>query len=354
MESYEQIYARMRAAYQEKSGCMPEEVSDLGLRLQVLAGELYRMQAGLDWLRREAFPQTATGERLDLHGAQRGVVRQGSKKARGLLTFSRYVPISFDLVIPQGTVCASYGEKAVEYETTEDAVLLAGQVTVQAPAQAVLGGSGGNAAASYINTLISEVSGIEHVVNPEAFTGGRDPESDEDYSPRVLDAYSRMVQVGNAGWYEERAMEQKGITEAQCVPREEGAGTVSLYVWGEGAAPASETLAALEERLNSLREAGVAVSVKAAKEKKVAVMAHITLKDGAVFSQAKTRVTQALGDWFAGRKTGDPVYLSQLSQVILEADPAIKKLTFNSSMAELPAAAGVKPVLGGAVIGEGT
>ena len=31
-----------------------------------------------------------------------------------MLEFSRYVPISFDLMIPKGTVCASSGEEAVE------------------------------------------------------------------------------------------------------------------------------------------------------------------------------------------------------------------------------------------------
>ena len=76
MESYEDIVKRMEDAYREESGQEVEAVSDLGLRLRVLAGELYRLQAGMDWLWRQAFPQTATGEQLDRHGAQRGLARR--------------------------------------------------------------------------------------------------------------------------------------------------------------------------------------------------------------------------------------------------------------------------------------
>ena len=78
METYEAILERMRAEYEKKSGSPPEDASDLGLRLQILAGELYRLQGKLDWLKRQAFPHTARGVQLDLHGAQRGVKRRGA------------------------------------------------------------------------------------------------------------------------------------------------------------------------------------------------------------------------------------------------------------------------------------
>ena len=67
MESYDSILKRMEDAYEEKSGCRPEAVSDIGLRLRVLAGEIYRAQEQVAWLKRQAFPQTAEGEYLDRH-----------------------------------------------------------------------------------------------------------------------------------------------------------------------------------------------------------------------------------------------------------------------------------------------
>ena len=77
LESYKEILERMRAKYIEESGNKPEDVSDIGIRLRVMAGEVYRLQARMDWLWKQAFPETADGAQLDLHGAQRGLVRGG-------------------------------------------------------------------------------------------------------------------------------------------------------------------------------------------------------------------------------------------------------------------------------------
>ena len=54
MDSFEQILQRMEAEYEEKSGGKVEDVSEVGLRLRVLAGELHRLGASLDWLERQA------------------------------------------------------------------------------------------------------------------------------------------------------------------------------------------------------------------------------------------------------------------------------------------------------------
>lgn len=344
----------MKEKYAEKSGGNPEDVSDIGLRLQVLAGELYRAQARMDWLWRQAFPHTADGPQLDLHGAQRGVLRKGSRKAAGVLAFSRYVPITFDLVIPKGTVCAASGEEAVEYETTEEGILTAGTVTVEVPAQAVAGGIKGNAAASYINTLVTEVNGINYVVNPEPFTGGADPEGDEDYRQRILSAYSRPLVWGNAAYYEDIALTREGVSDAQAVPREDGAGTVTVYVWGDGAAPSAGVLTALEGDFQEMAEAGVTVTVKAATTRRVNLSCYVKVRPGAEFSKAKAAVQAALARWFGERKIGDSVYLGDLNRVILDADPAISRVTFPNAMADTAGAAGVVPVAGGTVIGEGT
>ena len=88
MEKYREILERMQGAYREKSGWEPEAVSDLGLRLQVLAGELCRLHARLDWLQAQAFPQTAVGKQLGLHGGQRGIVRRGGERALALTSSS--------------------------------------------------------------------------------------------------------------------------------------------------------------------------------------------------------------------------------------------------------------------------
>ena len=344
METYKEILDRMNAAYKEHSGSRPEDVSDIGLRLQVLAGEVYRLQARLDWLHKQAFPHTADGKYLDLHGAQRGLERGGSGRAVGTLSFSRYVPVNFDLVIPKGTVCASYGGEAVEFETTQDAVLAAGEVTVAVPAQAVEPGSGGNAAAGYINTLVTEVNGINYVTNTAAFTGGSDPESDESYRQRILDSFGRLESLGSPASYEKLALEQPGVDSAEA--QSDGAGNVTLYIWGEGQAPEAGVADRVAQALEEARPIGTTLTVKAAVSRKVMVACFLKMRGGASFTQAKAAVTAALNRWFSGRKVGDSAYLAEITQVILGADPAIARVTFTDATTGYEGGAGVIPIAG--------
>lgn len=343
MEEYKDILERMRAAYIEKSGNKPEDVSDIGLRLQVMAGEVYRLQARMDWLWRQAFPQTADGAQLDLHGSETGVARGGREKAKGTLAFSRYVPVTFDLVIPKGTVCASYGGEAVEYETTEEAVLAAGEVTVSVPAIAVTGGSAGNAAAGYINTMVSEVTGINYVTNPQAFSGGTDPESDEDYRKRILAAVGRLETFGSAGYYEGIALEQAGVSSAQAGTGETG---VLLYVWGDGATVSEEVIAALQERIDGISPLGMTVTVQAASTKDVPISAALKMREGTSYSSASPKIISAVRAWMKKRSVGESVYMADVQRLVMDTEPGVGRVSFLSSSKDHEGTLGVVPVAG--------
>lgn len=352
LENYKDILGRMRAAYIEKSGNKPEDVSDIGIRLQVMAGEVYRLEARMDWLWKQAFPQTADGPQLDLHGAQMGLERRGSGKAQGNLAFSRHVPIGYDLVIPKGTVCASYGEEAVEYETTQEAVLAAGEVTVYVPARAVTGGSAGNAAAGYINTMVSEVTGINYVTNTSPFSGGTDPERDEDYRARLLAKTGRLESFGSAGYYEAIALGQAGVASAQAGAAESGSG-VDVYVWGSGAAVPEGDIAELQEKMNAAAPLGVTATVKSATTKKVAVGATLKMREGADYSAASSAASTAVKAWLNSRSVGDSVYMADIQRVILDADPGVGRVTFIEASKDYEGVLGVAPIAGMVTFKEG-
>ena len=320
MDSFEQILQRMEAEYEEKSGGKVEDVSEVGLRLRVLAGELHRLGASLDWLERQAFPQTATGAQLDLHGAQRGVARRAASHATGTVSFSRYLPLSFDLVVPQGTVCATSGEPVVEYETTQDAVLEAGDLTVNVPVRAVVAGATGNAAAGYVTTLVSAPTGINYASNQEAITGGRDPEEDDTYRRRVLDSIVRGGSGANAGYYQEIALAQPGVTLAQ--------------VWGEGAAPSGEAIAAVKAELEAQREIGVTVTVTAAQVLNLPIPVKVKLPSEVDFTWATAQVQQAVTAYFDTLGIGEAYLLTDITRAVLEAVPA-EKVEFGAGLVEI-------------------
>ena len=251
----------------------------------------------MEWLERQAFPQTATGKQLDLHGAQRGVLRKQAEKAAGVVSFSRYLPLSFDLVVPKGTLCATSGEPVVEYATTEEAVLQAGELTVDVPVEAVVAGAAGNAAAGYVTTLVGAPVGINYAANESPITGGQDPEEDEAYRKRILDAWAHSPNGTNADYYREIALNREGITSVQVVPRSSGAGTVALYLWGEDAAPSNDTIAALKADLDAQREVGVTVTVQAARAVQVSVLVNIQLSEELDLEQAKEDIEAALREF---------------------------------------------------------
>lgn len=345
MESYEDILKRMEEAYERESGHRAEDVSDTGLRLKVLAGELYRLRAEIAWVARQAFPDTAAGEWLDRHGDQRGVPRREAESAAGKITFTRYLPLSFDLTIPKGTVCASSGESPVEYETTEDRVLAAGELSVEAPARAVVSGAAGNAAAGVINTLVSPVTGINYISNRSAFTGGREREGDEDYRPRVLAAYGDLPNGTNSAFYRDAALRWEGISAAGVVPRENGAGTVGVYVWGRGAAPSDEVLRGLSAEFERRREIGVTVTVRAATVKEVNVTARLQFLPGTDGAKACADVKSALERYFAGLSVGSPVYVSELQRAALNAAPVVRA-EWGSTLRDVAASPSVLPTAG--------
>ena len=322
METYEEILKRMEETYQQESGYPVEEVSEVGLRLRVLAGELHRLDASLDWLERQAFPQTATGEQLDLHGAQRGVTRREATKATGVVSFSRYLPLSFDLVIPKGTVCATSGEPVVEYATTEEAILKSGDLTIDVPVEAVMAGAAGNAAAGYVTTLVDAPTGINYAANETAITGGQDPEEDQEYRERVLDAYGHSPNGTNADYYRDLALQQEGVTMVKVLPRDGGQGKVTLYLWGEDASPSTETIQAVQDLLNQQREIGVTVTVKAAKKAPMGVMVKLKLPEEVDFQWATEQTQAAIKAFFETRGIGEGFLLTDLTRVVLNTVPA--------------------------------
>lgn len=351
MKAYEDILGEMEEAYERESGHRAEDVSDTGLRIRVLAGELYRLHAKLAWLERQAFPHTATGEWLGRHGSQRGVERKKAAHASGVLTFSRYLPLSFDIVIPKGTVCALPGDKPIEYETTKDVTLPAGELNADVPASAVIGGADGNAAAGTINTMTTPTSGMNYVTNRAAFTGGRDAEADEEYRARVIAAYANTSNGTNAAYYRDIALKVDGVSAAGVVPRADGAGTVGVYIWGENAAPEDSTVAAVKKELERRREIGVEVSVQAATQKSIDVGIRCRLSSGADFNMAAESIKQAVKNYFAGLTVGSAVYLAEISRAALNAAPIVK-LEFFPSTRDVSASQSVIPVLGTVTVEE--
>ena len=172
MKTVDEIFGEMLVCFGERTGMEVDQGCDLAVRLYAAAAQIYAMYLQADWVARQAFPQTAEGDYLDLHAQLRGLERKQASHAAGTLRFFADQAAETPREIPLGTVCMTAG--LVRFETTRAAVLPVGQLQVDVPARALLAGSAGNAAAGTVLSMAVAPVGIRRCDNPEPFLGGSD------------------------------------------------------------------------------------------------------------------------------------------------------------------------------------
>ena len=87
MKTLDEIYREMLDCFGERTGMGLSKSCDLAARLYALAAQIYSLQIQADWVKRQAFPQTAEGEFLDRHAELRGLTRKEATAARGVVRF---------------------------------------------------------------------------------------------------------------------------------------------------------------------------------------------------------------------------------------------------------------------------
>lgn len=135
MKTIDEIFGEMLSCLEEQTGLEPEPGCDLSVRMYAVAAQVYALYIQAQWVTRQAFPQTAESDYLDLHGQLRGLTRKQATQALGSIRFTAQ---SSDTArtIPQGTVCLT--ADMVRFETTEDGIIAPGEAEVDVPAQALL------------------------------------------------------------------------------------------------------------------------------------------------------------------------------------------------------------------------
>jgi len=343
LKTIEEIYQELLTAFAQRAGFAPEENCDLSVRLWAAAGQLQALEIQADWVLEQGFPQTAQGIYLDYHGQMRGIRRMGAAKAKGALRFSvEHEPVA-DLEIPADTVCMTAEE--TRFRTTEKAVLKAGTLFVDVPAEALEGGSSGNALAGAVCILTACPVAVTACSNPEAFSGGSDAERDDAFRSRILESYQRLPNGANAAWYEQTAEGYPDVVAAKAVGRARGIGTVDVYVAVEDGLPDEELLEGLREKLQEMREIAVDVRVKAPETRSVDVCVEVLPGEGMSFADVQAAVEQKIRTFFTGRQLGKPVRLAELGCRSYELDE-VENYRFIAPAEDLAAEDAQLPVLG--------
>ena len=132
MKTTQEIYEAMRQAMAERAGVAPDESCELAVRLYAAAAQIESLYAYADWSRKQCFPQSASGEYLDLHAGLHGLTRDAAICARGTLIVGLDHVLDAPLTVPAGTrFCIPGG---AFYRLDEDCRIPAGLVENEAAA----------------------------------------------------------------------------------------------------------------------------------------------------------------------------------------------------------------------------
>ena len=322
-ESYESILSRMQNKFKDLSGFEADDASDIGIRMKVLAGEIFSAYSNIEWLKNQVFPQTAIGKQLDYHAQQRGIERKPALKAKGILKFSISSALTYNVNIVSGTICSTAQTEGVRYVTTNDAVLEAGKTSVEVSAEAEEGGSIGNCVADSITTMVTPPTGITTVTNEAAFTGGADEENDESLRFRVLDSYKNISNGTNAAFYKEQVLKNENIISAQVVSKNRGAGTVDVYIWTSSGIPSDDLIAEVQAELDSIKEINVDIKVLSPTTVKCDVFFTLWIEDGYVYDDVKFACVDAVKNYINSLAVGESMILAKAGNAVFNV-PGVK------------------------------
>ena len=315
METYEEILKRMTEKYEERTGTSPDNASDIGIRMRVLAGEVFSLQTEYEYVKRQIFPDTAQGEYLDRHAAQRGLSRRSAVPASGEVKFCLEAAHDYDIVIPQGTVVSTRGEDAQRFATVEEVTLTSGRLAVTN--------------ADEISVIVTPVDQLLSVVNEYMFTGGSDEETDEQLRRRVLDSFVNIPNGTNKAFYIQSALEVEGVHAAGASAGVRGPGTLDIYVSDDEGNAGAELKARVKNHLQALREINVDIEVEELVPVPVDIYAVVSVKSGYDFSTVTDNINDAVHEFFSVIRAGEDFYLSDAGEYIEHAE-GVENYTFQT------------------------
>ncbi len=320
MITYDEIYKRMLDDYYTRTNFYPSESSDIAIRLKVLAGEIFSAYMNLEFIKKQMFLTTATGEYIDYHASQRGLIRKSGTKATGTVDFRTSAPAQSSIFIPKGTIVSTAGEDPVLFETSSDTTLLSGQSRVTSNCTALKEGSSGNIRVNSISVIVTPISGITSVLNTLAFTGGADEENDEEFKQRIEESIINVSNGANSAYYRKLALSVEGVEGVGIIPKNRGVGTVDIFICAKGAVANSALVQKVQSLINEYKEINTDVLVKSASVWNFPLSLSVSVKPGYDFNTVKTNLTANLREFVSSLGVGKSVYEADIADVIYHTD----------------------------------
>ena len=194
------VEAAVIASYEEITEKSLYPGSPERLFIEAVAYLIAQQNFVIDYTGKMNLLSLSTGDFLDHLGALLNTNRLGSAYATTSLTFTLGEPLTWQVVIPQGTRATPDGE--VYFATDMDATIPAGDMSVTVPATCVEAGAKHNGLlAGQINALVDRVAYVATVANSIITLGGTDIENDDRLRSRIQLAPERLSTCGPENAY---------------------------------------------------------------------------------------------------------------------------------------------------------
>lgn len=291
--------------------------SDYRARANAIASASWGLYQYAAWALRQAFPDTADTDYLEMHARLRGLTRKQATAAGGSVTLTGKAATT----VASGLQFRVKGNSTL-YQTTE-AGKTSDDGTVTVTAKATTPGTAGNLTAGATGTLVSAPSGIDSAVTVVTMTGATDTETDDELLARLLDVMRQPPAGGNAHDYKVWAESVDGVSGAYVFPLRRGLGTVDVVITATGGLPSAETLKAVQDYIDSVRPVGPGAEgckVLAPTIKTVDVTAAVGISDSTTFDAVQTAITTSLNTWFNALIPGQEAIRSQVGALISDVD----------------------------------
>lgn len=219
--TYDEILNTMRSEFAKEKGEDVKNLSDLEARFKAVASEIYSVSVYGDYILKQSFPQTATGEFLDRHAELRSITRKTASYAKGTIVVSRTESsLGNTMSIPKGTVFSVSGKPFIQFAADKAYSLSANLSSISISVTALKTGSEHNIKSGTVLTAVNPPAYLETAVSGTDFSGGWDAESDEALRERILSSYGSRKNAVSVSAVRETLLTLSDVTDAVVFPGE--------------------------------------------------------------------------------------------------------------------------------------
>lgn len=297
---------------------------------------------------------TCSGEDLDSWMADFGFQRLSAAQAVGQVTFSRFTSTSRALVPLGAQVTTRDGAQhyAVIADTSNDAwdpaqsgyVIAAGVISLDVPVRADTAGAAGNAQPGTVTVIMGSVLYVDQVTNPEAFTGGKDAESDDEFRARFRMWISSLSKATKAAITFALSNFQRGVsftlTENVAWNGAPQPGYFYAVIDDGSGMPPREFLDRAYRAIDAVRGFTITFGVFAPEVIYASVVLSFATDDQGDHTGVATLVEEAITQYIASLKPGQLMAYTRIIRAAYAASPMVTNVTFltlNGGRADLAA-----------------